>query len=154
MRRIAATASALLLPALARADSSLPQMDFKNPLTLDQLVWMVVILVALYLALSRWGLPRMGAVLANRAGIIARDLEAARAAKAQADAAAKAMQATMNAARARAHAEIAETVAAAKAKAGAEAARENAARDARLAEAERRIGAARAAAMAALQPVA
>ncbi len=154
MRRLAISLVLVLLPAGSRADSTLPQMDFHNPLTGDQLVWMVVILVALYLALSRWGLPRMGAVLEHRAGIIARDLAAAQAAKEQADAAVKALHATLKDARAKAHAEVAEAVAAAKASAAAEAAKANAELEIRLAAAEARIAQARAAALAALRPVA
>ena len=74
MRRLAAIALLSLTPAAAMADGTMPQMDFKNPLTLDQLGWMAVILVVLYFLLSRWGLPEMGKVLANRAAAIDRDL--------------------------------------------------------------------------------
>lgn len=154
MRRLATSLAAILLPAMSRADSTMPQMDFHNPLTVDQLVWMVVILVALYLALSRWGLPRMGAVLENRAGVIARDLAAAYAAKAEADAAIRTLHETLRDAHAKAHAEVAAAVQAAKASAAAEAAKANAALEIRLAAAEAQIAQARAAALAALRPVA
>ncbi len=141
-------------PTAAMAEGTMPQMDFGNPLTSAQVLWMVVILVALYLLLARWGLPKMGAVLENRAAVIARDLQAAREAKTAADRAVRALTRTMSEARAKAHAEIAEAVAAAKAQAAAEAATANARLDARLAEAEARIFQARGAAMAALKPVA
>ena len=85
MRRFAAIALLSLAPTAAMADGTMPQMDFKNPLTLDQLGWMAVILVVLYFLLSRWGLPEMGKVLANRAEAIERDLAAARGAKTAAD---------------------------------------------------------------------
>ena len=142
------------VPAAAIAEGTMPQMDFRNPLTSAQLLWMVVILVALYLLLARWALPKMAAVLENRAAVIARDLQAAREAKTAADRAVQALTRTMREARAKAHAEIAEAVAAAKFEAAVEAAAATARLDARLAEAEARIGQARGAAMAALKPVA
>ncbi len=154
MRRITLAALLASLPAAALADGTMPQMDFQNPLTTAQLFWMVVILVVLYVVLARWGLPRMGAVLANRASVIARDLAAARLAKTEADDAVANLNATMRAARADAQTEIAKAVAGAKAQAAAAAIAASARLDAQLAESERQIGAARAAAMAAIKPVA
>ncbi len=132
----------------------MPQMDFHNPLTTTQVGWMVVILVVLYFTLSRWGLPQMGAVLENRAAVIARDLNAARAAKAEADRAVAALNATMKQARAQAQSEIANAIAEAKAKAMSEAAAAAARLDAQLAASEAQIATARQAAMAAIKPVA
>jgi F-type H+-transporting ATPase subunit b len=152
--RLAFSGLLAAMPAAAFADGGMPQMDFHNPLTVDQIVWMVVILMALYVALASWGLPQIGAVLENRAGIIRRDLDAAHAAKAAADAAVKALEQTMQSARVRAQAEIAEAVAAAKAKAKAEAAAATARLEAQLAESEAQIAAARQTAMAAIKPVA
>jgi F-type H+-transporting ATPase subunit b len=152
--RLAAVIAASMVPAAALADGTMPQMDFHNPLTTSQVVWMVVIMVALYLALSRWGLPEMGAVLENRAALIARDLAAARAAKKEADAAVKALNATMKQARAAAQSEIAAAVAEAKTKALREAAAASARMQAQLADAEAQIEAARQAALAAIKPVA
>lgn len=132
----------------------MPQMDFKNPLTVDQVWWMVVILVVLYFTLSRWGLPQIGKVLAHREATITADLEAARAAKAKADATVAALNRTMNDARNSAQAEIAQAVNAAKLKARETALAQQAALDAELEKSEAEITAARRAALAAIKPVA
>ncbi len=142
-----------LAPSSAVADT-MPQMDFHNPLTLDQVGWMAVILVVLYLALARWGLPEIGKVLENRAAVIAADLAAARAAKVEADAAVAALNATIAQARAAAQAEVAKAVTDAKAHAAAEGKALAEKLEAKLAEAETQIAAARAAALAAIKPVA
>lgn len=154
--RIAASTLAVSAgaPALAMAQQTMPQMDFRNPLTLDQLWWMVVIMVVLYFVLSRWGLPQVGKVLAHRAAVISADLEAARALKAQADETVAALNRTMNNARNSAQAEIAQAVSAAKAKARAEALAQQAILDAELEKSEAEITASRAAALAAIKPVA
>jgi F-type H+-transporting ATPase subunit b len=154
IRRVCIAATLACAPAAAWAEGGMPQMDFHNPLTSAQLIWMVVILLALYLALSRWGLPRLGAVLENRAALIARDLAAARAAKTEADQAVNDMDARMRAARARAQAEIAESVARAKAEAAAAAQAASRRLDAQLEAAEAQIATAREAAMQAIKPVA
>lgn len=132
----------------------MPQMDFSNPLTTAQVLWMVVILVVLYVLLSRWALPGMGKVLENRAAVIKRDLAAARTAKTEADQAVAALNATMAQARSAAGAEIAQAVATAKAQAAAQAAAVSAALNAKLAASEAQIEAARVKAMAAIRPVA
>lgn len=142
-----------LAPSSAWADT-MPQMNFQNPLTLDQVYWMVAILVVLYLLLSRWGLPEIGKVLENRAAVIAADLAAARAAKLDADKAVAALHATVAQARAAAGAEVAKAVTDAKAKAAAEASALAEKLDAKLAAAEAQIAVARASAMAAIKPVA
>jgi F-type H+-transporting ATPase subunit b len=154
MRRLTAIALLSLTPAAAMAEGTMPQMDFKNPLTLDQLVWMAVILVALYFLLSRWGLPEMGKVLAHRAATIESDLAAARQAKTEADQAVVALNATLAQARSGAQAQIAAAVDKAKAEAAANAAALNAKLDEKLAQAEAQIAAARTKAMAAIKPVA
>ncbi len=154
MRRTGTALLLALAPSAAMAEGKLPQMDFSNPLTLDQVGWMAVIMVVLYLLLSRWGLPQMGKVLENRAAVIARDLAAARATKQEADRAVALLTATIATARANAQAEVAKAVADAKAQAAAKAAELNAKLEAKLAESEARIDAARAAAMAAIKPVA
>jgi F-type H+-transporting ATPase subunit b len=143
----------LVLPGFALADT-MPQMDFHNPLTFYQVGWMVVILVMLYFVLSGWGLPAVGKVLEHRARVIARDLEAARAAKAEADQAVAALNQTMAQARARAQGEVAEMIAKAKSRAAANAATLAARLEKNLSEAEARIAEARAQAMAALKPIA
>ena len=154
LRRLTTIAALTLAPAAALAGQTMPQMDFQNPLTLDQVWWMVVILIVLYFTLSRWGLPQIGKVLAHRDAVIAADLEAARATKAQADATVAALNRTMNDARSSAQAEIAQAVEAAKAKAREQAAAQQAALDAELEKSEAEITAARQAALAAIKPVA
>jgi F-type H+-transporting ATPase subunit b len=132
----------------------MPQLDFHNPLTIAQVVWMALIFGALYLLLARWALPQVASVLDERAGRIAADLDAARAAKAQADAAVAELQQATSQASAAAQSSIAGAVAAAKAEAAEQAHAATARLDAQLAEAEQRIGAARVAAMGALRDVA
>jgi F-type H+-transporting ATPase subunit b len=154
LRRFAITGLLTVAPAAAFAEGGMPQMDFQNPLTADQIIWMAVILVALYLALSRWGLPRMGGVLENRAMVIQRDLDAARAAKAAADNAVKAMETMMRHAREKAQSEVAAAMVEAKAKAAGQAAELSRRMDMRLAESEAQIAVAREAALAAIKPVA
>ena len=153
-RRLALTAALVLAPALALAGETMPQMNFQNPLPIDQVGWMVVIMLVLYFLLSRWALPQIGKVLEHRAATITGDLEAARSAKAEADAAVAALNKTMNDARSAAQAEIAEAVAKAKAQARANAVALQAALDAQLEASEAQISAAREAALAAIKPVA
>ncbi len=154
MRRLSIALSLALAPAAAMAEGTMPQMDFHNPLTLDQVYWMGAILVVLYVALSRWGLPEIGKVLENRAAVIARDLAAARAAKTAADEAVAMLHETISQARNKARAEVAEMVEKAKARAAANAATLAARLDKNLAESEARIEEARAAALGAIKPVA
>ncbi len=122
MRRIAVAAIILLaLPAAAMAEG-MPQLDFKNPLTTSQVVWLVFIFSALYFLLSRWGLPKVADVLEARAVSIAQDLEAAQKAKAASDLAVAASNEATRAAHAEAQAEISASVARAKESAAAQAA--------------------------------
>jgi F-type H+-transporting ATPase subunit b len=66
----------------------MPQLDFSTwP---NQFFWLAVTLVVIYLVLSRVALPRIGAVLAERAGTITNDLAAAEELKQRAVAAEKA----------------------------------------------------------------
>ena len=132
----------------------MPQLDFANHLTIAQVVWMALIFGALYLLLANWALPQVATVLEHRASVITQDLDTARTAKAQADAAVAEVNEATRKASSDAQASIAEAVSHAKADA-AEQARIAAARlDAQLTEAEQRIGAARHAAMGALRQVA
>lgn len=132
----------------------MPQLDFANPLTISQVVWMFLIFGALYLLLARWALPMVGEVLDAREKRILADLDSARLAKEQADAAAAEITERSRAASAEAQAEIAKAVAAAKAEAAERARQENDQLDRQLAEAEQRIAAARTQAMGALRDVA
>ncbi|MBN8891500.1 MAG: hypothetical protein BGP12_19890 [Rhodospirillales bacterium 70-18] len=138
----------------AEKKEGMPQLDFANPLTISQVVWLALIFIALYLLLSRWALPQVGAVLEMRAARIGEDLDVARTAKAGADKAVAELTAATRTAQASAQAEIAGAVAKAKQEAAAEAATLNARLDESLAAAEQRIGAARTAALGALRQVA
>lgn len=55
--------------------SSMPQLDFST--FSNQIFWLVVTLVVIYFVLSRIALPRIGSVLAERAGTITSDIAAA-----------------------------------------------------------------------------
>ncbi len=89
--------------------AGLPQLNFDTfP---NQIFWLAVTLVLIYLVLSRVALPRIGAVLAERSGTISNDLAAAEEFKQKAVQAEKAY----NDALATARGEAAKIVAAAKA---------------------------------------
>lgn len=146
-------AAFLLLPTAAMAEG-MPQLDFKNPLTLSQVVWGAIIFIVLYILASRFALPQVATVLQERANNIANDLENAQQAKTKSDqAAAEVTQAT---AKARAEAQVAINAAldAAKAAAAEQAAALNERLEKQLNEAEARITGARLAAMGALRQVA
>jgi len=132
----------------------MPQLNFASPLTTSQVVWMAVIFLALYLLLARWALPQVAAVLDDRAARINADLDAARAAKSEVDAATAEVRRATRQAQADAQAHINAAVSEAKAASAAQAVEANARLDARLATAEAQISAARAAAMGALRQVA
>ncbi|HWL80557.1 MAG TPA: F0F1 ATP synthase subunit B' [Roseomonas sp.] len=140
--------------AMQETSGGMPQLDFSNPLMLAQVVWMLIIFGVLYYVLSSVALPRVTSVLEERRHRIEGDLEAARAAKAEADAAATAYKSATTKARADSQAAIADALQAAQAEASAK----NEALNARLAEqieaAEARISTARDTAMAALREVA
>lgn len=143
----------LMLPAAARAEG-MPQLDFSTPLTISQVVWGALIFAALYIMLSKAGLPKVESVLAERAAKISKDLDEARAAKASADTGmAEADQAT---AKARADSQAAINAALEQAKNAAAAQSEvlNARLEKQLQDAETQIGQARASAMSALRQVA
>ncbi len=153
-RAVAAAVALMLAAAPARAGEGMPQLDFGNSLTQAQVVWLAIIFFALYLLLSKWALPQVASVLELRANAIAGDLDAARKAKAEADAAAAEQAKATREAHAGAQAEINAALAAAKAATDSESAALNAKLDAQIADAERRIAAARVAAMGALEQVA
>lgn len=78
----------------------MPQLDFSTwP---NQIFWLAVSLVAIYLILTRVALPRIGAVLAERRGKIINDIGAAEEMKARAVEAEKAYNDALAAARAEA----------------------------------------------------
>lgn len=79
----------------------MPQIDFSTfP---NQIFWLVVTLVVLYMILSRVALPRIGSILAERAGTITADIDAAETYKRQAAEAEAAYQKALDDARAQAH---------------------------------------------------
>lgn len=131
----------------------MPQLDFGNPLMIAQIVWLLIIFGVLYYVLATYALPRVEAVLEDRRRRIEGDLEAAQAAKAEADAAIAAHRDATRKARAEAQASIA----AAMQSAQVESAQRSEALAARLAKqisaAEARIDAARDSAMGALRQV-
>ena len=130
----------------------MPQLDFSTfP---NQIFWLVVSITVLYFILSRVALPRIGSVMAERAGTIANDLAAAEQLKLQAAEAERAYGKALDDARAAANkvieaakAEIQADLNAAIAKADAEIA-------ARTAEAEVRLAQIRAQAAGAVAEVA
>lgn len=157
MRGFLASTGMMLISSAARAaeeKKGMPQLDFANPLTLSQVVWLAIIFFTLYLLLSRWALPQVEAVLENRAARIAGDLDAARDAKLAADAAVTDLTAATRKAQAEAQASVTAAVDAAKAEAATQASAANTRLEAQLAEAEQRIAAARVQAMGALRDVA
>jgi F-type H+-transporting ATPase subunit b len=154
MRRTAWLAAAVICVPAAAMAQGMPQLDFKNPLTTSHVGWGIVIFILLYVLLSRWALPQVGAVLQMRAAAIARDLEAARIAKTAVDAAIAELTEATRAAQAGAQTEINRAVDTANAPPAEQSAHLNERLEAQLASAERQIGAARAAALGALRQVA
>ncbi|PJE29065.1 F-type H+-transporting ATPase subunit b [Pseudooceanicola antarcticus] len=61
--------------AHAAESAGMPQLDFST--WGNQIFWLIVTLVVIYLILSKIALPRVGAVLADRAGTIANNIAAA-----------------------------------------------------------------------------
>jgi F-type H+-transporting ATPase subunit b len=167
MKRVTLAATMALLAAPAamavetpnggmeeQASGGMPQLDFGNPLMLAQVIWLLIIFGVLYYVLAHIVLPRFEGVLENRRARIQGDLEAARAAKAEADAALEAHRAATARSRTEAQAAIADALASAQADAAAKTAVLNARLNEQIANAEARINAARDAAMGALREVA
>ena len=140
--------------AVAEASGGMPQLDFGNPLMLAQVVWLLIIFGVLYYVLAHIVLPRFEGGLETRRARIQGDLEAARAAKAEADAAMDAHRSATARSRTEAQSAIAEALAAAQADAGTKAAALNARLNEQIAAAEARIAASRDSAMGALREVA
>lgn len=140
------------MDADANGAAGMPQLEFSTfP---NQIFWLVVTLVVLYLILSRVALPRIGSILAERAGTITADIDAAETYKRQAGEAEAAYHKALDDARAEAHkvaekmrADIQADLDVAIAKADAEIA-------ARTAESERRIAEIRDSASEAVEEVA
>lgn len=154
MRRIHLAGIALFLMAAGPEKEGMPQLDFKSPLTVSQVVWGAIIFALLYGLLSRWALPKVGTVIEERRVKVQGDLETARVSKAEADGAVAELTEATRRARSEATASIAAATQQAKAQAAAQAAAANERLDAQLSEAEGRIATARAAGMGALRQVA
>lgn len=115
----------------------MPQLDFTTfP---NQILWLVVSIVILYYILSRVALPRIGSVLAERAGTITNDIAAAETYKVQAAEAEAAYHKALDDARAAASKVIAENRAAIQAELNLAIAKADAEISARAAESEVRI---------------
>lgn len=142
------------LPAVASAAGGMPQIDFTNPLTLTQAVWLLVIFAGLYLLMSRIALPPVAQVLERRGAVIRTDLDAAKGASDAAKAARQEREKAEAKARADAQAAVRQALDGAKQQ-GADALAKVEARAAQdLREAEARIATARGTAMAGIAQVA
>ena len=61
-----------------QSSGGMPQLDFGNPWTIAQVVWMLIIFGALYFVMKQYALPQVEGVLAARRARIEADLESAR----------------------------------------------------------------------------
>ncbi len=145
------SATAATVPAHA---AGMPQLQFNNPLTTGQVFWGAVIFLLLYLVLSRSALPRVGAVLAERRSRIEGDLDAAKAARGEADGAVAELRRARRDASAEANNIVDAVVAEAREQAAAANREMNQRLEAEIARAEQAVAAARDAAMGALRGVA
>lgn len=93
--------------AAEAAGPGMPQLDFST--WGNQIFWLIVTLVAIYLILSRIALPRIASVLAERQGRITNDIAAAEELKAKAEAAEAAYEKALLDARAEAANIVAQT---------------------------------------------
>jgi F-type H+-transporting ATPase subunit b len=149
-----AVMAVLLTASRSATADTMPQLQFGNKLLTAQVIWGALIFAAFYWGVSRVGLPKVASILEMRAQTIARDLNQARDARADAERAVTALTASRKAAYAQSQAAIADALATAKAEASARAAAQEEKLDAQLAESEARIFAARNAAMGSLREVA
>ena len=138
--------------AAEAASPGMPQLDFSTfP---NQMFWLVVTLVVIYLVLSKVALPRIASVLAERQGTITNDLAAAEDLKVKAAEAEEAYNKALADARAEAGKIAAEAKAEMQAEVAAAIARADAEIAARTAESEARINEIREGAAAAVKEVA
>jgi F-type H+-transporting ATPase subunit b len=127
---------------------------FQSQTYASQLVWLVIAFVLLYVLMSKWALPRVGAILENRQKRIDGDIAEAGALKAQSDEAVAAYEKALADARANAQAIANETRD--KQAAAAEVRRKTLEDElnAKLAEAEKTIAATKTAAMSNVRSIA
>lgn len=136
----------------AAEKAGMPQLDFSTfP---NQIFWLAVTLVVIYLILSRVALPRIGAILAERQGTITNDLAAAEELKAKAVEAEKAYEKALAEARAEAQRIAADTRAEIQAELNEAIARADAEIAAKAAESEKAIAEIRASALENIEAVA
>ncbi len=130
----------------------MPQLDFSTfP---NQIFWLVVTLVVIYLVLSRVALPRIASVLAERSGTITNDIAAAEELKLKAEEAEAAYNQALADARTEAQKIVAEAKAEIQADLDAATAKAYAEIAAKAAESEKAIAEIRAGAMESVQSVA
>ena len=134
------------------ATPGMPQLDFST--FGNQIFWLVVTLVVIYLILSRVALPRIAAVLAERSGTISNDVAAAEDFKAKAIAAEEAYNQALTDARAEAAKIVAMTKADMKAELDAAIAKADAEISQKAAESEKVINDIRASALESVEEVA
>ena len=140
------------LPETAAQAPGMPQLDFST--FANQIFWLVVTLVVIYLVLSKVALPRIASVLAERQGTITNDLAAAEDFKQKAAEAEAAYEKALADARAEASRIAAETKAEMQGEVDAAIAKADAEIAARAAEGEARIAEIRAGAAEAVKDVA
>lgn len=134
------------------AEKGMPQLNFGTwP---NQIFWLLVALVIIWLVLTRIAMPRIAAILAERRGTIGNDLAAAEELKAKAKAAEAAYDKALESARAEAAKIIAATKAEIQKDLNAATVKADAQIAAQTAESEKRIGEIKASAVAAVAEVA
>ena len=138
--------------ATEAATPGMPQLDFST--FGNQIFWLVVTLVVIYLILSRVALPRIAGVLAERSGTISNDLAAAEELKAKAVAAEEAYNQALSDARAEAAKIVASTKADMKAELDAAIAKADAEISQKTAESEKVISEIRVTALESVEEVA
>lgn len=145
-------ASNVPVEAAPHAATGLPQLNFGTyP---SQIFWLIVAVVVLYFLMSRIALPRISGVLEERADAIAGDLDRAEELKRKAEEAERAYKQALADARARAQAIAAETRAEIQKEVDAATARADAEIAARAAEGEKRIAEIRESAIQSVRQVA
>jgi len=138
--------------ATEAATPGMPQLDFST--FGNQIFWLVVTLVVIYLILSRVALPRIAGVLAERSGTISNDIAAAEELKAKAVAAEEVYNQALSDARAEAAKIVASTKADMKAELDAAIAKADAEISQKTAESEKVISEIRATALESVEEVA
>ena len=136
----------------AASAPGMPQLDFSN--WGNQIFWLLITLVVIYLVLSRIALPRIAAVLAERQGTITNDIAAAEELKAKAVEAEDAYNKALAEARAEAQRIVAEAKAEIQADLDAATEKADAEISAKAAESEKAISEIRAGALESIKDVA